>query len=73
MGSTFSARNWGMILAHFQEETLGKNITRNLLGSENARVEIDWKAVLEDATTTEKGENVATIIKQNVTKLAEQR
>ena len=73
MGSTFSVRNWGMILAHFQEETLGKSITGNLLGSENARVEIDWKAVLEDATTTEKGENVATMVKQNVTKIVEQR
>ena len=62
-----------MIPVHFQEETLGKNITRNPLGSENAQVEIDWKGVLEDATTTEKEENVATIVKQNVTKQVEQR
>ena len=62
-----------MIPVHFQEETLGKSITGNLLGSENARVEIDWKVVLGDATTTEKEENVATTVKQNVTKIVEQR
>ena len=46
---------------------------RTGLGSVNAKKVMIWQAVLEDATTTEKGENVATIIKQNVTKLAEQR